>query len=733
MQSIWTKQNHYVFSQIFAIPDLFGRGYTRTSSFAYVTRVPKKLMVVLKTLRRVFTKAALDLKQEGQKIFLSKIDSCLDWVEYEISKLGKTGNLSYGQQMVCGRRLPASEHKDGIDLEIWKKYFDIELNRKTLKEIMEDMLVIREEFKKPIRELQYIMSSARSPMVQWKVHRLHHRPQSSKRVFHSIMKVLDEFSIERMNSQMEQMLAHCRGSALDIAIERKIRKRAESKDLVFNIGSLCKIPIGISKYAPPRKKYCSTYQPMLKLQNSLKSNTPSYAKTGRDTYSPESDSLPDLGDRSIVDTLVDEQKPEITVSKDDSESTKISGQTQSSWITSTLQLLISAPWSNSSNQEKKSSSINHSSDLLTIPNDYEQLSLDSETHATMAKCSHEVDKKSAMSTREFRDISHQNPNLMKGKMVIDDGNTTYQLNQSSADSSMSSFSFASRLHATRMPFRGSQLNLDNLLTKFLFVECERFAEEIIYTIFIGRPLLLIWSNHNYKHVRRYAQALSMLVPGANNLSVQLERNWPLTVWELPDLKIVVISKGAFSLTCKSVRRWCSYFILDELKLYALPYKRRRSFLWITRLLRKSSCKSSGQFRRHLQTNIARMQLRAYLYYWIFIIGVVKAPSDATDWFKGPFLGIEKMLKLDRVASLRENEGISDERDFAILQYWARHIQRQVVQASSYFGSNCFPPSREDEQDLQNCNISLRDRLLRQHSVTPTALLVSSERPKKLIS
>jgi len=167
--------------------------------------------------------------------------------------------------------------------------------------------------------------------------------------------------------------------------------------------------------------------------------------------------------------------------------------------------------------------------LLTIPNDYEQLSLDSETHATMAKCSHEVDKKSAMSTREFRDLSHQNPNLMKGKMVIDDGNTTYQLNQSSADSSMLSFSFASRLHATRMPFRGSQLNLDNLLTKFLFVECERFAEEIIYTIFIGRPLLLIWSNHNYKHVRRYAQALSMLVPGANNLSVQLERNWPLTV------------------------------------------------------------------------------------------------------------------------------------------------------------------------------------------------------------
>lgn len=187
------------------------------------------------------------------------------------------------------------------------------------------------------------------------------------------------------------------------------------------------------------------------------------------------------------------------------------------------------------------------------------------------------------------------------------------------------------------------------------------------------------------------------------------------------------------MTCKSVRRWCSYFILDELKLYALPYKRRRSFLWITRLLRESSCKSSGQFRRHLQTNIARMQLRAYLYYWIFIIGVVKAPSDATDWFKGPFLGIEKMLKLDRVASLRENEGISDERDFAILQYWARHIQRQVVQASSYFGSNCFPPSREDEQDLQNCNISLRDRLLRQHSVTPTALLVSTERPQKLIS
>jgi len=679
LQLIWTYQSHYVFSQTFAIPDLFGRGYVRTASFAYVTRVPGKQTMILKTLRRVFTKTALELKRAGQKLFLRKIDSCLVWLEYQLSKTREANSEPSAQIKKYGRHVIGFEHKDGIDLQMWRKYFDIELDDKTLKEIKEDMLVIRDVFKKPIREPKSAGSPARPTMIRQNGNRTHHRPQCSKRVFHSLMKVLAESSIERMKLWMEQMLSRCQGSALDIAIEKKLKKKAKSNDMMFNIGSLCKIPVGISKHTPPRKKYLSRHQSIVK-QQSPKNNPASYSKVSYIVSSSESESIDDL----------DHQE-----------------QNQSSEKNSTLQLLISPLESNSSCWEKKSSSMNNSNELLASSHDNEQLSLDSGIRCTPTKFWN-------LEAKEF-----------------DSGNTVSQANKSGVDSSLLWSSLTSSFSA-RAPFRRRELNLDNLLTKFLFYDCGRFGEEILYTIFIGRPLLLVSSNHNYTHVKKYAQALSILVPGANNLSVQLWRNWPLTVQELTDLKIVVISKGAFNMTCKSVRHWCSYFILDEMKLCALPYKRKHSPRWISRLLRKSLCKSPRHFRRHLQTNLARMQLHSYLYYWIFVIGIVKAPRDAADSWKGPFLGIEKMLKLDRVAAQRWKDVISDETDFAILRYWAGIIQSQVSDGCRYFHSHRSGPSRENAQARQMCNISLRDRLLQQYSVTCTALLVSSERPEEIM-
>jgi len=673
LQLIWTDQSHYVFSQTFAIPDLFGRGYVRTASFAYVTRVPGKQTIILKTLRKVFTKTAMELKQAGQKLFLRKIHSCLKWVDYQLSTTREANNEPSAQIRKLGKHVIGFEHKDGIDLQMWRKYFDMELDDKTLKEIKEDMLVIRDVFKKPIRELKSSGGSARPAIVRQNGNRTHHRPQCSKRVFHSLMKVLDESSIERMKLWMEQMLARCQGSSLDIVLEKKLKKKVKSNDMMFNIGSLCKIPVGISKHTPPRKKY-NRYQSFVKQQKSPENNPPSYSKVSFIDSSSESEFIDDL----------DHQ-----------------GHNQSSEKNSTLQLLITSHESNSSYQEKKSSSINNS---IELP---EPLSHDSWTRCTPSKQWNAEPK------------------------LFDSGNTTSQANKSGGDSSLLWSSLTSRC-AAKAPFRHLQLNLDNLLTKFLFDDCGGHGEEILYTIFIGRPLLLVSSNHNYKHVRKYAQALSMLVPGASNLSVQLWRNWALTVQELTDLKIVVISKGAFDLTCKSVRHWCSYLILDEMKLCALPYKRKHSPRWINRLLRESLRKNPRQFRRHLQTNLARMQLQSYLYYWIFVIGIVKAPRDAGDSWKGPFLGIERMLNLGRVAAQREKEGISDETDFAILRYWAEIIQRQVAEGCGYFGSHRPRPSKENEQGRQMCPITLRHRLLQQYSVTPTAMLVSTERPPEWI-
>merc|ERR1719173_82951 len=82
------------------------------------------------------------------------------------------------------------------------------------------------------------------------------------------------------------MLARCRGSALDIAIEKKLKKKAKTNDMMFNIGSLCKIPIGISKYTPPRKKWVSRHKSIGKQQNSPE-NISRHQSIGKQQNSPE--------------------------------------------------------------------------------------------------------------------------------------------------------------------------------------------------------------------------------------------------------------------------------------------------------------------------------------------------------------------------------------------------------------------------------------------------------------
>jgi hypothetical protein len=343
----------------------------------------------------------------------------------------------------------------------------------------------------------------------------------------------------------------------------------------------------------------------------------------------------------------------------------------------------------------------------------EQLSLATLDGTNRTNPSNEID--SWADRGDVQDVRSrdQNRHMMKIKMAI----------QSSADSTMSHSSLASRINDTKAFDRLSQVELDSFLSKFLFDKCESFAEEILYTILIGRPLLLVYSVKNYVSVTRYAQALSMLVPGTNNVSVQLQRNYPLTVEELPDLKIVVISEGAFSSTSQIVRSWCSYFVHDQLEISAPAYKHKNRDQWLTKLLMNQSLRSPGQFRRYLQRNVARMQLRAYLYYWMFVIGVVKAPCDTSDSFKGPFLGMNAMSKREKVA-LGRREGVSDKRDFNILDYWSRIIQRQLnIASNTRISPRCFPPLM-NEKPRKMCNVSLRDRLLRQHFDKPTALLVS---------
>lgn len=724
MQSMWTDRNFHVFSHNFAVPDFFGRGYTRTTSFAYVTQVPKKLTRILKPLRRAFSKAALELKQEGQRVFLNKIDECLYWVDYEISKYNKNDSVLGGQQGAVGNSSPASKYRNGVDMEIYKDYFEIELNLETLYDIKKDMREIREEFSEQIREIP----STSSWKIRPKGERPHYRPQCSKKEFLSLMEVLSEFSIKRMKSRMQQILAKFQGSALDIVIERKTKKRVNATDLVFNIGTLCQMPISISKDTPPRPKWSSRYEPIKRLHSPYMDRCRYYGSSNGN-YTSDSESLDYVGDTVVTYHTTDEEKQDLNGTNE--LSLNHSGLNVSSQKAASSDL-PARPHSNSSNQEKKSSERNICNDILSIDNYEDQLSLDPGPWATALK-QEILDNKDDPGDRVVLSAS-SNPSTKdkteskKTEITLDGTALSSKPNQSGTDSPISTSSSSSSTNFTKVPSRTSQLDLDNLLVKLLFHKtCKRYAEQILYTIFIGRPLLLVGSSKYVKTVIKYARAVSMLVPGANDLSENLCRTEPLTVQELADLKIVGISERAFKATSQNVLDWCSYFIYDEMIVEAPRYRAKNSNQWLTNLLNEKSCKTSSQFRRFLQTELAKMQLQAYIYYWMLIIGVVKAPvKDAPHAFSGPFLRLKEMHMSERAAEIRNILGISDKRDIKILEHWARIIERRVEIASvSQVSSLCFPPLKEDEGG----NISLRDRLLAQHSKAPTSLHISRWRSR----
>jgi len=696
MQSVWTDKDLHVFSHNFAVPDFFGRGYTRTTSFAYVSRTPQKLTRILKTLRKVFIKASLELKLEGQKVFLSRINDCLEWVEHEISKVKISKEAK--------NNVPQAEEVLRDDLKMYKEYFQLDLTEETLTHIKDDMKEIRTQFEKPICELKSASSGDLQKKRREKGDRPHYRPQCRKKEFNSLMDVLSKLSIEKMKSRMVHILEQFQGSALDIAIERETRKEV-SKDTVFNIGYMCQIPISISKTRKPREKYATylnTMEELLMGESQFNKNS---------SHHSSSESLP-LCNREVLDNKQADCEEKLDDNPADEPSVKIilnqSGQNPTS--KSPAPDILSGEWisSNSSYQEKKSSADTWTNELISITEDRKKtsftedkkpLSPPSATHDILAKQSHE-------------------------DLKVSDGLTVDLTiaNAAGYDSPISSSTPSPEPISTEVLCKTSTYETDDLLYKFLLGYCRGFTEEILYTIFIGRPLLLISTDENCEIVKRYSKVLSMLVPGADQHSVELWRTEPLTVQQLTYLKIVGISTTAFFRTSKSVHEWCSFLRYEERNLESPRYRLKNHSQWLSEILDAPSCKTPGQFRRYLRSYMARIQLRAYLYFWISVIGVVKAPaSDASQYKNGNIPGKQSMPNIDRA---RATLGISNEKDLAIITHWARVIERRVLKTIGTHAS-VRPLLKENKSCREVSKMSLRDRLVRQHSSTPTTLHIGA--------
>jgi len=723
MQSIWTDKDLHVFSHNFAVPDFFGRGYTRTTSFAYVSRIPQKLTRILKTLRKVFSKAALELKLEGQKVFLSKINDCLEWVEHEISKI----KIS---MVEVKNNVPNEDVGLRDDLKMYKEYFQLDLTEETLKHIKADMTEIRDQFMTPICELQRASSFEQQKKMREKGHRPHYRPQCRKKEFNSLMDVLSKLSIEKMKSRMQQILEQFQGSALEIAIERETRKMV-SKDMVFNIGSMCQIPISISKTRKPREKYSKYFNTIenfsvgesrFNKNSSLHSSSESKWWGNRESlaeaeycdlhFASEQDCMGGRNDESphVKNQLECEEKLDENLA--DEPSVKIilahSGQNPSS--KSPAADILGGEWhsSNSSYQEKKSSADTWTNELISITED-------------RRKTSFTEDKKPFSLTSVAPEIlvkqSYEDLKVNDGLAVIEN-----LANEAGYTSPSSSSTPSPEPITSEVCCKTSSIDTDDLLYKFLLGYCRGFAEEILNTIFIGRPLLLVGIDENCEIVKRYAKVLSMLVPGADQKSVELWRTEPLTVQQLTNLKIVGISTAAFLSTSTSVHEWCSYLSYEERNFKAPPYRLNHSSQWLLEILDAPSCKSPGQFRRYLRSNISRMQLHAYLYFWMSVIGVVKAPaSDGSQIRNGPIRRKQSIPNEDRA---RATLGISNKRDLAIIAYWARVIERRVYKTICTHVSS-QPLLKEDQPCREVSKMSLRDRLIRQHSNTPTTLQIGT--------
>jgi len=722
MQSIWTDKDLHVFSHNFAVPDFFGRGYTRTTSFAYVSRIPQKLTRILKTLRKVFSKAALELKLEGQKVFLSKINDCLEWVEHEISK----AKIS---MVEVKNNVPAVDEGLRDDLEMYKDYFQLDLTEETLKHIKGDMTEIREQFMKPICELRRASCYEQQKKMREKGHRPHYRPQCRKKEFYSLMDVLSKLSIEKMKSRMEHILEHFQGSALEIAIERETRK-VVSKEMVFNIGSMCQIPISISKTRKPREKYSQYYNTIENLsvgESRLKKNSfqPSSSESKwwgnrrsiaeteyldlhfasvhcigghmRNDECPHVKNQLDWIKVKLDDNLADEPSVKVILAQSDQNPTSKSPAPD----------ILGGEWhsSNSSYQEKKSSAYTWTNELISITEDRKKTSFTEDKKPLSFTSAPEILAKQSSQDLKVSNASTVNEN---------------QVNVEAYESSSSSSTPSPEPITSEVCCKTSSIETDDLLYKFLLGYCRGFAEEILNTIFIGRPLLLVGIDENCEIVKRYAKVLSMLVPGADQHSVELWRTEPLTVQQLTNLKIVGISTTAFLLTSPSVHEWCSYLSYEERTFKAPPYRLKDSSQWLSEILDAPSCKSPGQFRRYLRSYISRMQLRAYLYFWISVIGVVKAPaSDASQDNKS----IRQKQSMPNEDRARATLGFSNNRDLAIVAYWARAIERRVYKTiCTHVPSR--PLLKEDKPCSEVC-IMMRDRLLQQHSNTPTTLHIGT--------
>jgi len=793
MQSFFTDYEHnlHVFVHHFAVPDFFGRGYTRATSLAYVSQTPKKIQRIVGGLKQHFTRISNDLKRDAQTIFLQKIDDAIKWLDWKSKKYQqdpvKIGSKSKSTPATPTtttttteglREILATNNKelgteDYFQANKYEEYFQVSLDKKTLDHIKEDMLEIREQFSEPIRELQASEAGTRTFKLRDR-DRQHHRPHAKRAEFVSLMELLSKESVERLKARLDKILSHFHRSSLDIMIERTARLPDKDPELLFNIGTLSVIPIGLNK-AKQRRAFS---------RNSPRSVPAASSNAVASASSPLLD--PPVTEDQRGEPTAPSQPRELPLHRDDPRA----------WQQDQFRQSLRPDDDEKENEGGRGSSKRGSLPSVDLSWATIPATKRCSTSPVVSEKTHDPgtrgpqdDEKTprgstpdgdSLPTRMLERAALTSPPILSSRGIDDPMPRTQDTkgstlmprsvtpvdtnsgdNQTSFGNSVQGRSQASdsnerkshisdyssqpashrKVASPKSMYRTPEHDLEHVLSKVLLGKFKDFAEDLLYTILVNRPLVIVSPPKLKKRAQQYARALSNLIPGYAQHSGQVAawRATPFSLDQLATIKIAAMSAESWKKTTDAKADWVSYIDLSTERFYGEKYRRKghqsgRRFLHD--VLKGRTFESPSQFRRHLCSKLLELQLAAYLYYWMAVVGVYKPPwsqERANDRLGGPFLRpLDSKQKRDYLARLA-GLNLTHPMDRKIVQQWAR-----IVEASTYehYLQRKLPPSKPPKSDppletpkkppAPTSVLACRERLLKKHAARPPSLLMTPQ-------
>eukprot|EP01084_Bolivina_argentea_P284473 487572_1 len=212
----------------------------------------------------------------------------------------------------------------------------------------------------------------------------------------------------------------------------------------------------------------------------------------------------------------------------------------------------------------------------------------------------------------------------------------------------------------------SQKTRQTNLGRILLGRFKNSAEEILFSIFSNRPLIILANDTNHSTINRIKKAVKALSLLVNENETQEWRNQPLHSDEMSSLKIVGMSAEQLQNSSDDVLDLVTIIQFDESIVYAPIYRyedKKKAWLSIMSVNRKRF-KTPTIFCRQLSCRLLEMSLHVLLF--CYIAQITELEDEHIH------------LNLPYLSALLETVAFTQSSDVDIAKNWALKMQNQAL-------------------------------------------------------